>query len=130
VNPRPGQIDSWKRIYRHIPIMSLAELRTLPEPQEFDSGVYFLWEGEQLQYIGKSRDILGRSYYQTLVNRNFEYHVSTTAKRIPFDRITCWVIERGPIACPCLAGNLEAYERAYLAHYETPYNFDCQNGFS
>jgi len=125
-----NQIERWKHTYRHIPIMSLEQLRALPEPQEMESGIYFLWLGETLQYIGKSRDILGRQCYQQLVNRTGVFHTSTTAKQIPYDRITAKVLERGFEVCPCLDGNLQAYERAYLAHYDTPYNFDLKGGFT
>lgn len=127
---RTGQIEHWARIYGHIPIRSLLELSELPEPEEFDAGIYFLWRGGELLYIGKSRNILGRLTYQTLVNKNHMFHSSPTDKVIPFDRVTCKVLECGQIRCPCLDGNLEAYERAYISFYRPPFNMDTQNGFS
>jgi len=48
----------------HIPILGLDELRVLPTPQDFDSGIYFLWAGDHLLYIGKSRNLREREYYQ------------------------------------------------------------------
>lgn len=130
MNPKPGQIERWGKIYAHIPIRPLHELYALPEPEEYDSGVYFLWAGNQLLYIGKSRNICNRLYYQQLVNKNHMFHSSPTDKVIPFDKITCKVLEHDMVCCPCLDGNLEAYERAYLSFYKPPFNCDTQNGFT
>jgi hypothetical protein len=124
------QIDKWKRIYAHVAIKTLDELHALPEAQEFDSGVYFLWRGSDLLYIGKSRGLQGRQCYQDTVNKNFAFHQSSTAKLIPYDRMTCLVLFNGPVKPWTLDGELEAHERAYIAEYRPGFNMDMQAGFS
>jgi hypothetical protein len=131
VNPKPCQLETWKRTYADIPIRPLDELYALPEPQEFDAGIYFLWKDNALIYIGKSRNMLGRMSYQVGVNRTHPFAESITAKHIPFDKITCLVIEKDArIHSPRTDGAMEAHERAYLAHYRPYYNVDAQNGFT
>lgn len=127
--PTEWSIRTRERL-KHIPVLPLDELRTLPGPQEFDSGVYFLWAGDELMYIGKSRELLGRHVYQMQVNRNHPFNQSTTAKYIPHDRMTCLVIESGMICQPGLDGRLLNLERVYIATYEPPYNLGYINGFT
>ena len=115
----------------HIPILGLAELRALPGPAQFDSGIYFLWEGDRLLYIGKSRNLCTREYYQSRLKRYAPFQTSERAKPIPYDRMTCLVLENGIECSRELDMNLRNYERAYIAAYETPYNEDYQmNGFT
>jgi len=105
-------------------------MRALPEPVEFDAGIYFLWDGDELLYIGKSRDVLGRKTYQDLVNKNGVFHESPTAKFIPYDAITCLVVQNGWYADQRLDGQLQNLERIYIATYEPPYNIGYINGFT
>jgi hypothetical protein len=111
-------------------ILSLEELRALPGPVEYDSGIYFLWKGQDLLYIGRSRNLCSREYYQATVNRYYPFHHSQTAKYIPADRMTCLVLENGIECSRELDSNLSTYERAYIAAYEPPYNYDNGSGFT
>ncbi len=63
----------------HISVLSLDAMRVLPEATEQDSGLYFLWLGESLQYIGKSKYLQQRVQFQR------------EGKVIPFDRHSCLV---------------------------------------
>lgn len=112
----------------HIQILPLDEMRKLPEAQEFDSGVYFLWQGEELLYVGKSRNLSDRMTRQARVNRMIAFQTSRSAKYIPSDRHTCLVVESDPVCSPMLDYTLRDLERAYIAFYEPPYNYDGQNG--
>lgn len=128
MNPRvaKGQAE-----VAHIPVLSLDQMRALPGPAEFDSGIYFLWAGEHLLYIGKSRNLCTRQYYQSCLKRYAPFQTSERAKPIPYDRMTCLVLENGIECSRELDTNLRDYERAYIASYETPYNEDYQqNGFT
>jgi hypothetical protein len=115
----------------HIQVLSLDAMRALPGAQEYDSGIYFLWEGERLLYIGKSRNLSVREYYQSRLRRYAPFQTSDRAKPVPYDRMTCLVLESGIECSRELDTNLRNYERAYIAAYETPYNEDYQqNGFT
>lgn len=112
----------------HIPILGLADLRALPEAKDYESGIYFLWAGDTLLYIGKSRNLSTRAYEQRTLRRYAPFQAGDRAKPIPFDRMTCLVLETGVECSPELDFNLRAYERAYIAAYEPPYNEDHMLG--
>lgn len=114
----------------HVEIFPLEVMRILPAAEEYDSGVYFLWSGNELLYVGKSRNLGQREYYQQTVNRYFPFQQSTTAKYIPADLMTCLIVESGIECSPRLDGKLKELERAYIATYEPPYNVDYRNGFT
>lgn len=114
----------------HVEIFPLPVLRLLPGPEEYDSGVYFLWEGDVLLYVGKSRNLCDRALRQHQVNRAFPFQESQTAKYIPADCMTCLIVESGIECSPRLDGRLRELERAYIAAYEPPYNADWRNGFT
>lgn len=94
-----------------VPVKDLGELRSLPASTELECGLYFLWLGDCLQYIGKSDHIS---------NRLIEH------KRrgiIPHDSHTCIVLDSGYIkADAALCLELKRLERAYIARYEPPFN--------
>lgn len=117
-----------RKRYAHIPIKSLEELRALPGPQEYDSGVYFLWADNALIYIGRSRNLCQRMFYQKTLNRHAPFQISIKAKPIYFDAMTCLVLESGTECSPHLDINLRDYERAYIAAYEPAHNQDYQDG--
>lgn len=108
----------------HIPIMGLAKLRALPEAQDYDSGIYFLWANTTLLYIGKSRNLSRRAYEQRTLKRYAPFQIGERSKPIPYDLMTCLVLENDPVCSPGLDLKLQAYERAYIAAYEPPYNED------
>lgn len=76
-----SEIESWaekqRRRLAHIPILPLEELRKLPQAVDFDAGIYFLWTGDELVYVGKSRNIPDRLGRQSQFNR---YHGMWTGR--------------------------------------------------
>jgi hypothetical protein len=114
-------VEKMKRLYAGIAILPLEDLRKLPECKDYDAGVYFLWLKDELQYIGKSTQICYRLQLQEQANRH------GGIKRIPFDRHTCIVVESDRIRSGRLDEKLQPLERAYIAHYQPPYNFIGQN---
>jgi hypothetical protein len=102
--------ERMRREYADVEILPLDAIRGLPKPGEFTGGIYFLWLAGELQYIGKSRDLGNRLNVH-------EYH-----RTIPFDDHTALVIDQGRIVNDQLGSQLKRLERAYIAHYEPPYN--------
>lgn len=115
--------EKTRRVYKHIPILAIEELRKLPEPEPFDGGIYFLWQGDELVYVGKSSHIVERSERQHRIER---YSSDRTYwdrhDRLPHDRLTALVLEKGRVKSPYLPFKLQDYERAYIAHYEPKLN--------
>lgn len=93
-------------------ILPLERIQALPECGDFDGGIYFLWLKDELQYIGKSRQIWSR-----IAQHSY-------AGRIPFDRHTCIVLDSGRIIkdAQAFTENLKQVERAYIAGYQPRYN--------
>lgn len=112
-----------------IEILPLEQLRALPEADEFDSGIYFLWRGDELLYIGKSRTITDRIQRLTQARRGSPLYRSTH-KAVPFDRHTALVLEKGQFAEPGLDTKLQLHERAYINAYRPPYNIDRASGLT
>jgi hypothetical protein len=114
-------VDRVKAECAHIPLLPLDELRALPEAKEFDSGVYFLWNAGELQYIGKSIQVMTRICNHSFSTRrggtDTTYH-----SRVPFDRHTCLVLENGRYRVPGVEKRLTEHEQAYIAHYLPPHN--------
>lgn len=104
------------------PLLSMDELRGLPEAEEYDAGVYFLWQDDELQYIGRSHHILERLTHQKTVNRYAPFQNGRAQIYIPFDRHTCIVLEKGFVRQPRTPAILRDYERLYIGTYPTPYN--------
>lgn len=123
-------IEQTKAKYAHVPILSLEEMYALPEPEEFDAGVYFCWWQRGLTYIGKSKHICERLYIQDCMNKNGHNYGGIRAKVVPWDKVTCVVLENGFECSPRLGGLLTAYERAYIATYTPAFNQDYQDGFT
>jgi len=119
----PGEswVDHMKRENAAINVLTLDELRSLPE-QSNAGGIYFLWKGSQLQYIGKSGQIWQRlnSHYWALT---FGWASTSKRKQIPHDRATCLDVVSGWCRPPDMDEKLRPLERAYIAHYQPPYNF-------
>lgn len=113
--------------FAHITILPLEKLATLPEADEYDAGIYFLWQGADLVYIGKSRNICDRLVRQSQVNR-FGALRNSRHKVIPHDRHTALVLETGQYCSPGLDRLLWDNERAYIAHYLPPFNHPDHNG--
>jgi hypothetical protein len=113
--------------FAHIPILPLDALAKLPEAEEFDSGIYFLWQGPTLIYIGKSRNIPDRLVRLIQTNR-FHTLRNSRCKPVPHDRYTALVLEKGMFCSDGLDKMLWEHERAYIAHYLPPYNHPDHNG--
>lgn len=97
-----------------MPIKTIDELRALPESGGHDSGIYFLWRGDELQYIGKSRQVCNRIVQHDQAAR-FGY-----GKQIHFDRHTCLSVFSDLVIndVPALNKALTGLERAYVTHYK------------
>lgn len=110
--------ERMRRELADIDLLPLEKVRALPECGDYDGGIYFPWLGDQLQYIGKSQQIC----YRLLLQEQGNIHGGI--KRIPFDRHTCLVVHSGRIIenPRDLDATLKRLERAYIAHYEPPYN--------
>ena len=93
-------------------VLSLEELRQLPGPEHEQAGVYFLWDGDELVYIGKSKHLMCR-YSEHLIGKQRPWVGRYTPYE--FTRMTCLVLEDH---------ELMAREWLYLQAYETRYNMD------
>lgn len=95
-------------------------MRVLPAAEPYQAGVYFLWSGETLTYIGKSRHIQDRVYRAWQRNRYSQRAFFPAL--IPFDRYTCLVVD-----CPLgmLNKRLMDLEQAYIATYQPEFNSDA-----
>lgn len=126
-----NSVETWSEKMRReladVEILPIDKLRTLPECGDYDAGIYFLWLKDELQYIGKSNQICYRLQLQE--QANFYGHTRKhKMKQIPFDRHTCIALETGRIhEDELLPQKLQRLERAYIAHYEPPYNYLGQN---
>lgn len=125
--PKKTWVEKMREQYAHIPILPIEELKKLPESQEYDGGIYFLWLNDELQYIGKSSHIGERLALQDYANKFYKLRASKYPKPIPYDRHTALVLDTGQIKSEGLAENLKEYERAYIAHYTPPMNSHEQN---
>jgi hypothetical protein len=92
---------------------TLDELRALPEDLT-GCGVYFLWYGDRLNYIGTSVDLGQRLYWHRCAWR---YKASTYRVIVPHDRATVLV---------CMRHEREALESMYLRVYKPPFNKEWQ----
>jgi hypothetical protein len=104
------------------PVLTLDELRALPAAAEYDAGVYFLWQGANLQYIGRSDHVLERLAKQGYVNRYAPFQNGASQVAIPHDRHTCLVVQSGMIRSEIARGQCQELERLYIGTYPTPYN--------
>jgi hypothetical protein len=64
------------------------------------------------------------------MNRNGHNYSGVRAKVVPWDKVTCIVLETGRFCSPRLPGLLTEYERAYIAAYQPAFNEDLQNGYT
>lgn len=102
-------------------LLTIDQLRALPGPEEFDGGVYFLWDSDELVYIGGAININQRAYYQANVNRLGKLHQSRN-KPIKHDRLTALVMVKGRIKEGFDRGTLDDLEQRYIDTYPTKYN--------
>jgi|SRR5579859_1780805 len=121
--------DNIKHTYAHIKILTLEELRALPECKDYDRGIYFLWRGPELLYIGKSRNVPDRIQRLTQAKRCSPFY-QASHKAVPFDRHTVLVLSNSPIRDETIELPLQLHERAYIDAYRAPYNFDRASGLT
>lgn len=105
-----------------IEILPLEDLRKLPEAGDCDSGVYFLWIGNELQYIGMSTNVGERLTKQMNTNKFARLRFSFAMKQIPFERHTCLIMHSGVVMPPGMRNRLIEIEHAYIEHYWPPMN--------
>lgn len=96
-------IEQIREASAHIQTLDLGLLRALPTSISTNSGIYFLWFGPELQYIGKSRSL----------GKRLRDH--RRERRIPHDLCTILELPRNDEV-------LRDHERAYIARYPTPFN--------
>lgn len=91
--------------------MTLEQARALPE-LENGAGVYFLWRGEELLYVGASTDCSQRIARHMQTQRYGKLAVYDR-KNIPFDRGTILKADRRQ----CFE-----MEEDFIRRFEPPYN--------
>jgi hypothetical protein len=107
--------------------LSLEQLRDLTDAEAADgSGVYFLWRGDDLQYIGQSRCV-GTRVYQHKVAFLYGKFWSRPVTRIQFDRATFILIDGPPYfdtpeESKAFYRKLLQTEAVYVTLYRTPFN--------
>lgn len=107
-------LDGWARVKVPTHILPLDMLRALPTGEPPDSGgVYFLWRGPQLLYVGLTR-YLGERLFQHRMARDG----MRAGKPIPFTRYTFKEMPDSEI---------EGFESDYILSYMPPYNDKIPN---
>lgn len=94
-------------------LMPLDALRSLPSAAPRESGLYFMWRGPQLLYIGYSADLGRRMDTHRRVRIGL-----CSGRKYPYTHYTC--MQRK------LAG-LEALEYRYIQAYQPPFNDKTEN---
>lgn len=121
---RVGMCDDCHREATVFEVLSVDQVKALPDTGDA-RGVYFLWDGDTLQYIGQSMEIGNRV---TDHERNYIYGRlrSRPTKRIKFDRFTALSIDERPFAnareIERLRNRMLIMERAYIEKYRPPFN--------
>jgi hypothetical protein len=93
-------------------LLEMDDIRKLPSDYEgIKSCIYFLWKGDDLQYIGGTRNIWTRMHAHS---QSLRYGSPFQTKTVvPYDRVTCLA---------CTPDEVFDLEPAYLQKFETPYN--------
>jgi hypothetical protein len=120
--------DRIAHTWAHVPIRPLEELRVLPEAGEYQAGIYFLWRGDELLYIGRSRNLPDRIQRLTQTRRCSPLYEHPAHKAVPFERHTALVLSESMYVEPGLDKMLQDHERAYINKYRPPYNIDRASG--
>lgn len=91
-------------------ILPLDQLRPLCKDEDwpFEPGIYFLWRGPLLAYVGMSKYLSDRINCHISVQ-----HGLYRGKVIPFDRIS-WIV--------CREQEMTQLEARYIRTYLPPYN--------
>jgi hypothetical protein len=105
-------------------VLPMEGIKALPDDQD-TRGVYFLWDGDELQYIGQSMQI-GNRINDHERAYNYGMFRSRPTKQIKFDKVTCLILDRRPFASrndiDRLRNRLLIVERAYIERYKPPFN--------
>lgn len=94
-------------------LMPLDAIRNLPREAPREAGLYFLWRGPQLLYIGYSADLGRRMDTHRRVRIGM-----CTGRKYPYTHYTC--LERS-------ISGLEALEYRYIQAYQPPFNDKTEN---
>jgi hypothetical protein len=92
---------------------TLDELRALPAGDK-GCGVYFLWWGDELHYVGASRDLGQRLYWHHCA---WKFKADSYRVIVPHNRNT---------VLACGADELKEIETRYLQAYRPPFNKDLR----
>lgn len=117
-------LKHWWRVFHRSAIFPRDRLRALPDVEMLEdrerscSGVYFLWYGPALLYVGQSKSIASRVWQHEQAKIGL-----SSGKIIPFRRATFldltdsdWLTtDRQRVA-------LDTVELAYIRKYRPPYN--------
>lgn len=120
IGPPAWAVETRQRL-AHIPILSLEELRALPDPQPKEGGVYFLWRENALVYVGRARSVLWRSEF--FLSQARYSRVRYYQQAIQFDRITLLKFD-DDLSKEAFHFATKDYEHAYIAQYLPEYNSD------
>lgn len=119
-----GMCDDCHREATVFEVLTMEAIKALPGDEDA-RGVYFLWDGDTLQYIGQSMQI-GNRVADHKRNYTFGIFRSQPTKRIKFDRFTCLAMDKRPFAdareIERLRNRMLLIERAYIEKYRPPFN--------
>lgn len=107
-------------------ILTLNELRSLPNAESGCSGVYFLWLGDALQYIGQSM-VIGTRIGQHYQNYRYGWTRSRPVAQINFDHQTMIELDtrnyfEDDEELKRLRKEMLETEAIYVNAYRTPFN--------
>lgn len=113
----------WKRVLSRAGLYPKDILRGMPRPGVCEyrarSGVYFLWFGPALAYVGQSKEVATR------VGRHEDVRDGRVAGRpIQFDRATYLdLTDHAEVMTPRESAALVRLEAIYIKTYQPPYNW-------
>jgi hypothetical protein len=114
----------WWRVFHRTAIFPKDLLRALVSPMAFKgetrsrSGIYFLWFGPALLYVGQSRCVVSRIYQHEDARDGLR-----AAKAIPFNRATFLELADSDwITTDRERRARDQVELAYIRKYRPPYN--------
>lgn len=111
----------------HILVLTLDELRRLPQAKPGQAGVYFLWHEDELQYVGQSIDVSARLNAHHLNRRYGTGGIrNRAANAIQHNSHTCLVLALDRPTAHLIKPKLREYESLYIATYVPPKNVESR----
>lgn len=102
--------DGFEQVERPAHLLPLDQLRAMGDTAGAAPGIYFLWRGPQLLYIGASKNVAWRIGWHALKREGMQ---NPTGSEMPFDRATSFAMAMVPA---------RVLERDYIHVYLPPYN--------